>query len=130
MEEERKAKENAFINFFAIKNNSRGIASVYESAYLLGKKKKVILVLENMKNTVKEQKIGNDCLKEHEYTELKQARCYLAYLYERQGYPVYKDEKQASKHLESIINEYPEIFERSFKKSVQTSNDNIIDRLE
>ncbi|CAD5121663.1 DgyrCDS10152 [Dimorphilus gyrociliatus] len=130
MEEECKAKESAFVNFFAIKNNSRGIASIYESAYLLGKRKNVILVLEDMKNGANEHRIDNQCLKDTEYEELKQARRYLAYLYERQGYPVYKNENQAILHLESIIEEYPELFDRSTKKRIQLSNDNIIDKLE
>lgn len=88
VEHEFHAKENASVLFYVINNETRNVSGIIEAAYLAGRRRKLILVVDSYRCG---QTLCGEIISQQEYEELDTSLEILKDLVERQGIPVFTD---------------------------------------
>jgi len=100
MIQEQCAKKSAKVLLFVVDGITRGIASMVEIAELLTIGRKVVLVINNIKDG---QKVDDAAITGREVKDLNRGRAYLADVADRHHVPVYHDVIHATFHAIKII---------------------------
>ncbi|ODN04007.1 hypothetical protein Ocin01_02658 [Orchesella cincta] len=101
MELEHHAKENADVLFYVIDSQTRAVVVMIEVAYLVARKRKVVLVISGIKGPG--SPISNEPISQIEYEDLTFGQLTLQYLVERHGVPVFNDIETALIFTEKVL---------------------------
>jgi len=100
VELEDQAKESSEILFFVVDNQTRGIASMVELAYLAGAGRTLVAVMLDFDA---ESSINGELLKERERTDLNRGHDFLCSILHREGIPLFEDISIALNYLTNMI---------------------------
>ncbi|KAK4301738.1 hypothetical protein Pmani_026134 [Petrolisthes manimaculis] len=89
VEVEYQAKQTASVLFFVLDHNTRNVASMVEAAYLAGRRRKLVIVVDTY--TGPGQLINGEPISEQEYQDLTSGLNTVQDLVERQGIPVFAE---------------------------------------
>jgi Ca2+-binding EF-hand superfamily protein len=100
VELEDQAKESSEVLFFVIDNQTRGIASMVELAYLAGAGRTLVAVMLDFDV---ESAINGEVLKERERTDLNRGHDFLCSILHREGIPLFEDISIALNFMTNMI---------------------------
>ena len=97
---EAEAKEQAAVWLFVVSEETRGVASLVEAAYCIGRGGKLALVVRE----IEEDDLFDDLtLGELERKDLNRGRAYLIEVATQNGVPVFEDVTEATKYAVGLV---------------------------
>ena len=94
IEIEEKAKRSSTIKFFVFDSETRGIASLVETAFMASIGWRLVVVLHYLPEST-EVKIAGETLSKHEVKDLNRGRSFLCDILEKLGVPVFDNLEEA-----------------------------------
>ncbi|KAK7580702.1 hypothetical protein V9T40_001331 [Parthenolecanium corni] len=103
IELEHEAKENSQILLYVLDSKTRNVVSLVETAYFLGKKRKIIIVLNLFQEAGHE--IAGEKITCNEFNDLNSSSCLLKQLMERQKVAVFSNVREALRYANEVLKE-------------------------
>ncbi|MBS1990177.1 MAG: nucleoside 2-deoxyribosyltransferase domain-containing protein [Cyanobacteria bacterium SZAS LIN-3] len=98
--DEMRRKDECLVQLFVINGDTRGVASVAEVAYLIGARKPVAIVMEDIK-------AGTDVygrtIDQVEADDLNRGRIFVRAMAERHGVPIFTDIAEGTRHCIELV---------------------------
>lgn len=98
--DEMKRKDECLVQLFVINGATRGVASVAEVAYLIGARKPVAIVLEDIEAGCEVYGTRIDAV---EADDLNRGRIFVRAMADRHNVPIFKDIAEGTKHCIALV---------------------------
>ncbi len=98
--DEMRRKDECLVQLFVINGDTRGVASVAEVAYLIGARKPVAIVMEDIKT---DANVYGAVIDSVQADDLNRGRIYVRAMADRHNVPIFTDIAEGTKHCIALV---------------------------
>lgn len=98
--DEMRRKDECLVQLFVINGDTRGVASVAEVAYLIGARKPVAIVMEDIKA---DANVYGSVIDSVQADDLNRGRIYVRAMADRHNVPIFTDIAEGTKHCIALV---------------------------